>query len=52
MPTAEQLEAYLDLKPEDVARLVLLLLLEERLRGHLGAFVSPPQQLAAEPAQG
>lgn len=37
-PSPGNLEAYLDLTAEEIARLVLCLLIEERLRARLAAF--------------
>jgi hypothetical protein len=44
----DNLDAYLDLSAEDIARLVLCLLLEEALRGRLAAF---RHDLPAQPVQ-
>jgi hypothetical protein len=50
-PPAEELEAYSQLKKEQIAQIVLLLLLEEGARGRLRAFLSYPEQLSPEPVQ-
>jgi hypothetical protein len=46
----EQLDAYLDLGNDDIARIVLCLLIEEALRGRLAAY--RPQYSLAEPVEG
>jgi hypothetical protein len=45
----DNLEAYMNLGKEGVARLVLMLLVEERLRGRLAAF---REKLSPEPVEG
>lgn len=47
MPPLEELDAYLDLSAEEIARLVLCLLIEEALRGRLAVFRHDPP---AEPS--
>lgn len=37
IPTAEELDAYLHLTPEEIARLVLYLLVEEALKSRLSS---------------
>ena len=46
---AEELDAYLNLADGEVARLVLCLIIEERLRQRLAAY--RPHQLAAKPVE-
>ena len=48
-PPPEELDAYLHMGAEDIARLVLCLLVEEALRRRLAAF---RQDLPAQPAEG
>lgn len=42
MPPGDELDAYLDLGAEEIARLVLCLLIEEALRGRLAVFRHEP----------
>lgn len=51
-PTPEELEAYMGLSSQDIARLVLCLLMEEALRSQLSAFRSGPEELTSEPTKG
>jgi hypothetical protein len=46
----EELDAYLDLSNDDIARIVLCLLIEEALRGRLMAFRSLPESGTHRPA--
>jgi hypothetical protein len=48
----EQLSPCIGLSQEEIARLVLCLLLEEALKDQLASFRSFPQHLATEPIQG
>jgi hypothetical protein len=41
-PTSEELEAYLRLKQEEIAQIVLLLLMEEGARSRLSGFFYAP----------
>jgi hypothetical protein len=50
MTPPEELDAYLDLGNDDIARIVLCLLIEEALRGRLAAY--RPEYLPAEPVEG
>jgi len=43
-PTTEQLAAYLGLKREEIAQIVLLLLMEEGARQRLGTLLSSSNQ--------
>jgi hypothetical protein len=49
-PPAEELEAYLGLKPEEIAQIVLLLLMREGAQQKLSALVSDRDQLPQKPA--
>ena len=51
-PSSEELDAYLHLGRKEIARLVLLLLMEEKLRSQLGEFLSRTQQFPPQPAEG
>jgi hypothetical protein len=51
-PRPEELDAYMHLSKQDIARLVLCLLIEETLGGRLVPFRSPHEHLHAEPVQG
>jgi hypothetical protein len=48
--TSEQFDAYLSMTSEDIARLILCLLIEEKLRQRLAAF--RPDDLPAKPVEG
>ena len=43
-PSPDDLDAYLDLKREEIARLVLCLLIEEALKGRLSVFRQVSEQ--------
>ncbi len=49
-PPAEELEAYFGLKPEEIAQIVLLLLMQEGAQQRLGALLSSSEQLPVKPA--
>ena len=49
LETPEELEPYLDISAEDIARLILCLLIEESLRHRLSAF---RHDLPAQPVEG
>jgi hypothetical protein len=51
-PAPEHLDAYTHLSKQEIARLVLCLLIEERLVERLAAFRSRPEQLPAQPVEG
>jgi hypothetical protein len=50
-PPAEQLEAYLVLKQEQIVQIVLLLLMQEGASDRLQAFLSRSEQLDSQPVQ-
>ena len=50
-PPAEELEAYLGLRPEQIVHIVLLLLMQEGASDRLQAFLSRSEQLHAQPVQ-
>jgi hypothetical protein len=50
-PSAADLEAYFQLTPEQIAQIVLLLLLEEGARDRLRAVLSGTEQLPPQPLQ-
>jgi len=50
-PSDAELEPYIGMSREEIARLVLCLLAEETLRGRLAPFRSGAQYLAAEPVE-
>ena len=49
-PTSEDIESLMRLTPEEIARIVLCLLVEEALRERLAAF--RPQHLPPQPGEG
>ena len=49
-PSAEELEAYFGLEPEQIAQIVLLLLVQEGAQKRLGAILSRSEQLPVKPA--
>jgi hypothetical protein len=49
-PPAEELEAYLGLKPEEIAQIVLLLLMQESVGERLHALLSQSSQSPLKPA--
>ena len=46
-PTSEELEAYLRLKQEEIAQIVLLLLMEEGVRDRLSGLFHAPSNCAS-----
>jgi hypothetical protein len=50
-PPPEELEPFMNLRPADVARIVLCLLVEEGLKKRLAAYRARPQHLPAQPVQ-
>ncbi len=48
--TSEQLDAYLSMTSEDIARLILCLLIEETLKQRLAGF--RPHDLPVQPVEG
>jgi hypothetical protein len=49
-PSAEELEAYFGLEPQQIAQIALLLLMEEGVRQRLSALLSGFEQLPVKPA--
>ena len=49
-PPAEDLEAYFGLEPEEIAQIVLLLLMQEGVRQRLSAILSHSEQPPLKPA--
>ncbi len=51
-PTPGELEAFMGLSNQEIARLVLCLLIEEALQSQLSAFRCGPEELHPEPPEG
>ncbi len=48
-PSPEELDAFLQMSKEEIARLVLCLLIEEALKGQLAALLPPAPGVATTP---
>ena len=51
-PTPDELEAFMRLSSQDIARLILCLLIEEALQSQLSTFRLGPEELLPEPPEG